>query len=627
VKFTVRKKLLAGFLGISLLLLIAGLFSVTGLHKIQGISDIIINENIVLADFSMETIITMQKGNGILLSYMLEDDVNSLDKIGYEFERTVEEFDMFLDALTYGTESDAFKTSYGGKSYELWQAKGENTSIKAAPKEIQDMIANIQDEHDKHYGPVSEEIIEKHKDSIIKDKALKEGMESFDAKVDSLITQMQKDDADSDLLLMLGEFAMTINDLLITHSEDEIKAFNEVKAELEQKIQSGSAKKIFSDTVLRAKELIETERAYMVLGEREAELEKRILRSAHTIEGILSDIEELSAKYTDNQAENMQSTQKSVVASIILLTIIAFAIALLLGIYISKKITDSLNEVVGVTTLVSRGDLRKNTAVESNDELGELSDALNKMIQDLNQTVMQIQDSGTQLTTATEQISSTSQQIADGSQQQAASFEEMSSSIQEIASNAGKVNDISKQTSTDAEGIGKAMDDVIVSMQQIEASSKQVAETVTLITEIADQTNLLALNAAIEAARAGEHGKGFAVVADEVRKLAERSATAAKEISTLILGSVAQVENGAKLSTEAGSLLKTIIDKIEESAIIISSISTATQQQAATMEENNAITESNASASEELASSSEELASQAEALQALIEHFKVKSKG
>ena len=312
--------------------------------------------------------------------------------------------------------------------------------------------------------------------------------------------------------------------------------------------------------------------------------------------------------------------------TIIVVLVISAALAVGVVIMLLKFIVVPINMVVDMLKDIAQGegDLTKRIEVDSKDETGQLASWFNTFIGKVEKIIAQVKDGAGQLAAATEEVSSGSQQIADGAQQQSASFEELSSSIQSNAENAKAADDISH---TIAHNVGKTdetMDSTVEAMGTIEKSSIQIAEAVAIITDIADQTNLLALNAAIEAARAGEHGKGFAVVADEVRKLAERSASSARDIETLIKGSQKQVETGVTISKDAGESMKEIIAEIKKVGDQLQGISNATQEQAAAMEENTSITESNASAAEELASSSIEMASQAEVLQKLVGQFKIR---
>jgi hemerythrin-like metal-binding protein len=305
------------------------------------------------------------------------------------------------------------------------------------------------------------------------------------------------------------------------------------------------------------------------------------------------------------------------------ITVLAVFLALVIGLWMSGIITKAVFEVSRVMMGVASGDLREKAKVTSEDEVGDLARNVNSMVDGLVALVGQVKQSAGNLVGATGEISSSAQQIADGAQQQSASFEELSSSVQSNAENAKSASALSQEAVQETLETRQVMDGTIEAMTAIEKRSSQMSEAVDLITEIADQTNLLALNAAIEAARAGEHGKGFAVVADEVRSLAERSATSAKEIATLIKCSVEDIGKGVEISRKAGENTNRVIAKINQVADQLKQVAETTQEQAAAMEENTSITETNASAAEELAATAEKMTSQAEELRSMVEQFRV----
>ncbi len=238
-----------------------------------------------------------------------------------------------------------------------------------------------------------------------------------------------------------------------------------------------------------------------------------------------------------------------------------------------------------------------------------------------------------EVTAASGQISLSSQSLAEGSTEEASSLEQTSAALEEMsaqtkqnADNARQANTLSELAREEAEKGSHAMEEMISAMADINKSSEEISKIIKVIEEIAFQTNLLALNAAVEAARAGEHGKGFAVVAEEVRNLAQRSATAAKDTASLIEDAVKKATNGNDIAARAGKALDGIVDGIKKVTVLVGEISSASEEQAQGVDQVNTavsqmdkVTQSGASNAEETAAAAEELNAQAKQLSDMVE--------
>ena len=303
---------------------------------------------------------------------------------------------------------------------------------------------------------------------------------------------------------------------------------------------------------------------------------------------------------------------------------------------------DNMSGVVAeVSTVVDQGKQGKLTArIATQGKTGDfakLSTGVNELLDNMMGVVRQIKSASAEVQTGAEEISKGNTDLSQRTEEQASSLEETASSMEEMTStvkqtadNAGQANQLAMAARQQAEKGGAVVGSAVTAMGGINTASKKIADIIGVIDEIAFQTNLLALNAAVEAARAGEQGRGFAVVATEVRNLAGRSATAAKEIKALIQDSVTRVEEGSRLVDESGKTLQEIVASVKKVTDIVAEIAAASREQSSGIEQvNKAVmqmdetTQQNAALVEQAAAASQAIVEQAQALTGMIAFYDV----
>jgi methyl-accepting chemotaxis protein len=296
-----------------------------------------------------------------------------------------------------------------------------------------------------------------------------------------------------------------------------------------------------------------------------------------------------------------------------------------------------LTAVADVLGSLSRGDLTQSMTGDYKGTFGQLKDDTNTTVERLREVVGRIKEATEAINVAAKEIAAGNQDLSSRTEEQASSLEETASSMEQLnatvkqnAESARQANELAGTSNEIATRGGQMVKQVVHTMTGIQTSSQKIADIVGVIDSIAFQTNILALNAAVEAARAGEQGRGFAVVASEVRNLAQRSATAAKEIKVLIAESVDKVESGAQLVNEAGSTMDEVVSSFQQVARLVMDITNASREQSSGIEQvtqavsqMDEVTQQNAALVEEAAAAAESLEEQAQGLVQSVGMFKL----
>jgi len=419
---------------------------------------------------------------------------------------------------------------------------------------------------------------------------------------------------------------------------------SEMQKKVESLLSSDKEKELFNAIGEKRKTYIAARDAIVKLkSEGKADEANRLLDSefmpaANAYQDMVHKLLDNQKRHIDDTAAHIEATYQSARAMLIGLATVSLLVGILCAWVLTRSIVGQLGGepmyAADIANSIASGDLGVQVKVAPGDNtsllhaMKEMRDKLADIVGHVRHGTEAIASASAQIAAGTMDLSSRTEQEASSLEETASSMEELTSTVKQNASHAHEANALAASASQVAQRGGEVVNQVVHTMESIHSSARKIVDIIGVIDGIAFQTNILALNAAVEAARAGEQGKGFAVVAAEVRSLAQRSASAAREIKALIDDSVEKVEAGSALVGQAGATMEEIVASVEKVTGIMTEITTATQEQSSGIEQVNLaiaqmdrVTQQNAALVEETASASEALRDQAASLAQAVNAF------
>jgi len=613
-RLTLGQKLIGGFLIVAVLVLVSGVVGIVMSGKIAGSNTVITNEKVPIQTAS--TNMSLALTHAQTLAEQLINSKENIDEKVVQIKEAVGDADMWQSAMLMGTESQEFKASPEGAMY---QKDGETLKVIKGSPEVQTLLAEVA-KINTGFDTLLNNLVENQH------KFLK-----YTAKVDGEAYELNT-------LLYKGqsETAAWVKSLKSCVDLDTpFSGFREPGETWVGKLLAGytTDDEKFKEMLDKFKTNYEKmfKQAGVIANSGSQEEKKGLLRQTlPTLARVERTFDEL-IKYVDVIYADLSAKKKSDSQSLVKESDAIDEIVRKLTVQIEKEVSAAVgqantakNSATVLLTIITVGAVALAVILGITLALG-ITRPIIKISKDM-------KDGADQTTSAASQVSASSQSLSQGATEQASQLEETSSSLDQMASmtkmnadNASKASHLASEARSQAEKGDAAMKEMQGAMSSISHSSDEVSRIIKTIEEIAFQTNLLALNAAVEAARAGEHGKGFAVVADEVRNLAQRAAQAAKETASLIEQNIERTKGGAEIVTKASVSLAGIMDSAKKVADIVNEIAAASKEQSegisqitTAVSSLDQVTQQNAASAEEGASAAEELSAQAEALNGMV---------